>query len=197
MEESISEIMTMIPRPKRGERIIVAIDGLSRSGKTTIVNKIKQHLLDEKEPLCVFHIDDYIVERKRRYNTGHEDWYEYYQLQWDTEWLKENLFEKLKLSNELYLLTYNGDADKQRLEKVKIPETCLILIEGVFLQRKEWKRFYDYIFYIDSPREKRFKRETAITQAKINKFKNRYWKAEDHYIETENPIKNSNFVFQN
>lgn len=107
------------------------------------------------------------------------------------------MFEKLKLSHELYLLTYNGDADKQRVEKVKISETCLILIEGVFLQRNEWKSFYDYIVYIDSPRETRYKRETAITQAKTSKFKNRYWKAEDYYIETKDPIKNSNFVFRN
>ena len=142
-------------------------------------------------------MDDYIIERRRRYNTGHEEWYEYYQLQRDTKWLRENLFEKLKLSHELYLLTYNGDADKQRVEKVKISETCLILIEGVFLQRNEWKSFYDYIVYIDSPRETRYKRETAITQAKTSKFKNRYWKAEDYYIETKDPIKNSNFVFRN
>lgn len=147
--------------------------------------------------MLVFHIDDYIVERNKRYNTSQAEWYEYYQLQWVTEWLKENFLKKMKLSNELYLPTYNDDTDQQILKKVKIPEGCLIIIEGVFLQRKERKHFYDYLIYIDCPREKRFMREKATSQDNIHKFRNRYWKAEDYYIKTEEPLKNSDFVFRN
>lgn len=197
MEVDILKIDAMIPKLKSGKRFVIGIDGLSRSGKTTVVNKIKEQLLEEKVPVCIFHIDDYIVERKKRYNTGQAEWYEYYQLQWDTKWLKENFFEKLRLSNEFYMPTYDDYADKQKMWKVKIPETCLIIIEGVFLQRNEWKSFYDYIFYIDSPREERFKRENLSTQNNIDKFRNRYWKAEDYYLETEEPMKNSDFVFRN
>lgn len=53
MEESISKVVTMMPRTENGERMVVAVDGLSQSGKTTIGNKIKQYFLDQKSP-CVF-----------------------------------------------------------------------------------------------------------------------------------------------
>ena len=44
---------------------VVAIDGLSGAGKTTLVS----HLNNEPS-VYVLHIDDYIVERDRRYETG-------------------------------------------------------------------------------------------------------------------------------
>ncbi|MFZ3579156.1 hypothetical protein [Virgibacillus sp. DJP39] len=138
------------------------------------MKKVKQHLQEKNISICTFHIDDYIVERKRRYNTGYEEWYEYYHLQWDVKWLKDNLFKKLKTSKELCLLTYDNHSDAQNLQVVKIPETCLIIIEGVFLQRREWRSYYDYMIYLDCPRDKRFNRESGETQINIGKFRNRY-----------------------
>ena len=71
---------------------IVAIAGLSGAGKTTLV----KHLQRKLDNVLVIHIDDHIVEKSKRYNTGHEQWFEYYQLQWDTEFLKEQLFLKIR-----------------------------------------------------------------------------------------------------
>ncbi len=50
----------------------------------------------ESIPFHIFHIDDHIVERNKRYNTGFEEWYEYYYLQWDIEWLRQKFFQKLQ-----------------------------------------------------------------------------------------------------
>jgi uridine kinase len=197
MEDILLSIVNKIPILKQGQRIVLGIDGLSRSGKTTLSKKIEQHFQEKNISVHLFHIDDYIVERKRRYKTNNEEWYEYYHLQWNVEWLKENLFQKLKKSNELQLLTYDYNSDTQKLEVTKIPETCIILIEGVFLQRKEWKDFYDFIIYLESSREERFKRESVATQSRIEKFKNRYWKAEEYYIETETPTIRADLVIQN
>jgi uridine kinase len=65
---------------------------------------------------------------------------------------------------------------------VLIPNDCVVIIEGVFLQRKEWREFFDYIVYLDCPRETRFLREGEIVKGNIEKFRNRYWKAEDYYL---------------
>lgn len=63
-----------------GNRFILGIDGLSRSGKTTLINKLS-HMLQEKNiPICVFHMDVYIERHKKRYDTQHKEWYEYYNL---------------------------------------------------------------------------------------------------------------------
>ncbi|WP_449619887.1 kinase [Robertmurraya sp. Marseille-Q9965] len=198
MEHNILNIVNKIHRFEQGQqRIVLGIDGLSRSGKTTLTKKVVQHLQEENISVCLFHIDDYIVEKKRRYNTGFEEWIEYYKLQWDVRWLKENLFQKLKKSNELKLLTYDYDSDTQKLEMTEIPDTCVIIIEGVFLQRKDWREFYDIMIYLESSREIRFSRESESTKRNIEKFQSRYWKAEDYYLEVETPLEQADLVIQN
>jgi uridine kinase len=197
LEDKILNITNKIPKLEQGQRIILGIDGLSRSGKTTLTNKVVQHLKDKNIPVCLFHIDDYIVEKKERYETGYEKWYEYYNLQWNVKWLKENLFQQLKKSKELQLLTYDYGSDTQRLEITEIPDTCVIIIEGVFLQRKDWRNFYDIIIYLDCSREMRFNRESEATQSNIEKLQNRYWKAEDYYMEVETPLAQATLVIQN
>ena len=95
MEDKITTLLKNIPKVEKGKKVVLGIDGLSRSGKTTIVRSIEQPIQEKDILSCVLHIDDYIVEREKRYSTGNEEWYEYYNLQWDVEWLKENLFKNL------------------------------------------------------------------------------------------------------
>lgn len=197
MEENIRILLNKIPEFLQKDRFILGIDGLSRSGKTTFLKKIEMHLLEMDIPVRIFHIDDYIVERKSRYDTEFDEWYEYYQLQWDTEWLKQNMFKKLKVAKELDLQIYDNRLDTQKWQSVKIPDPCLIIIEGVFLQRSEWRPFFDSIIYLECPREIRLRRESEITQKDIKKFHNRYWKAEDYYEKTISPKEKADLVIFN
>jgi uridine kinase len=194
MKLNAKKIIENIPTLHHGRRFILGVDGLSRSGKTTLVNQVKEELSQAELPVYILHIDDYIVEWNRRYNTGHEQWYEYYYLQWDIAWLHENLFQQLKSSVELSLPFYDSELESHRSQILYFPETCLIIIEGVFLQREEWRNYFDYLVYINCSRDKRFKRESEITQTNIKKFQQRYWKAEDYYLQTVNPIQQADMV---
>ncbi|WP_430115580.1 kinase [Neobacillus rhizosphaerae] len=188
MNEQIKMIVNKIPKLEEGKRFIIGIDGLSRSGKTTLVKHLSQLLTEEKLPYYVFHIDDHIVERNRRYNTGHEEWFEYYQLQWDIQGLRDQLFEKIKGSQSFNLSFYQDELDTQMTKQITLPQSCVVIIEGVFLQRKEWRNYYDFLLYLDCPRDKRFLRESQETQKNLLKFENRYWLAENFYLETERPL---------
>ncbi|RDY71418.1 AAA family ATPase [Halobacillus sp. SY10] len=166
----VEEIIRRIPLLNEGERFVLGIDGLSRSGKTTFTEKIKKELQKKSIPVVTYHIDDYVVEREKRYHTGYEPWYEYYFLQWDVKALKKDLFEALE------------------------KESTLVIMEGVFLQRKEWRSFFDFMVYVQCSRELRFSRESEETRKKIDKFKERYWKAEDYYIATVEPERQADFI---
>ena len=194
MNEQIKKIVSMIPKLEEGNRFILGIDGLSRSGKTTLVKHLSQMLTEEKIPFYVFHIDDHIVERNRRYNTGHEEWFEYYQLQWDIQGLRDQLFEKIKGAQSFNLSFYQDESDTQVTKQITLPDPCVVIIEGVFLQRKEWSNYYDFLLYLDCPREKRFLRESQETQKKLLKFENRYWLAENFYLESERPLDGAHMV---
>ncbi|WP_035508815.1 AAA family ATPase [Halobacillus karajensis] len=168
--------MQSIPPLNEGERFILGIDGLSRSGKTTLAKNLEPLLQERFHPWFVFHMDDYIVEWEKRYLTGHEPWYEYYYLQWDVEALTRDLFQPM------------------REKGLGLPDTAGIIVEGVFLQREEWCRYFDYVIYLQWPRQERFQRESEETRKKQEKFKERYWKAEDYYLQTVKPETKANLV---
>ncbi|MGG4167959.1 kinase [Rossellomorea vietnamensis] len=175
-------------------RFILGIDGLSRSGKTTFVKQLSAELNEESLQYHIFHIDDFIVDRKRRYDTGLEEWQEYFQLQWDVTWLSKHFFQGLPDMERVTLPYYDGATDTHETRTIQLPKEGLIIIEGVFLQRKEWKHFFDKVVYLDCPRETRFNRESNETKKNISKFKNRYWKAEDYYINQYNPREQADIV---
>ncbi|HSO58579.1 MAG TPA: kinase [Paenisporosarcina sp.] len=189
-------LVNFISTGDANQRLVFGLDGLSRSGKTTFSIKFCESLKEKNISHQIIHMDDHIVERSKRYHTGHEEWIEYHQLQWDVEWLAHHLFKKLKLSNELNLPFYDIESDTAMLKTIQLPVHGVIVIEGVFLQRKEWRSFFDKMVYLDCPRTERFLRESEEAQENLSKFTNRYWKAEDYYLSTVSPQEQSDLVIK-
>ncbi|MDP4549795.1 kinase [Alkalihalobacillus macyae] len=181
---------------KSDHPLIIGIDGLSRSGKTTFVHRIEYELIQKNVRYHTFHIDDHIVERCKRYNTGKGAWIEYYFLQWDIEWLTNHFFLLMKERTVLTLPYYNNLKDVQKLQTVDLAEIELIIVEGVFLQREEWRGFFDRVLFLDCPREKRFARENERVQTELEKFQTRYWKAEEFYMTKVKPIEKADFTIR-
>jgi uridine kinase len=187
-------LMEVLAAVRKNKRIILGIEGLSRSGKTTFVKRLASELEDMGIQYQVIHIDDHIVERANRYNTGQEEWREYYYMQWDVEWLKEHLFGKLHYSDQIELPFYDDELDEQTSRVLNLTGKKVFIVEGVFLMREEWKNYFDFTVYLDCPRDVRFSRESVKTQSNMEKFKKRYWKAEDFYLETVKPAENADLV---
>ncbi|MGG1684363.1 kinase [Pseudalkalibacillus sp. NRS-1564] len=173
------DLEMILPKPPLKEPFLLGIDGLSRSGKTTFVSEL-EHLLEMSGYRSVtFHIDDYIEPKEKRYNTGHEEWYEYYFLQWDVAKLKQQLFDSIM--------------ERIPPENLKVD---LVLIEGVFLQRDEWRSAFDCVLFLQCERDVRFGREKEETQRNLKKFEERYWKAEKYYMDTVKPLERADFVVE-
>ncbi|MBT2660047.1 kinase [Bacillus sp. ISL-45] len=190
-EELLRQVFSVLYTNKR---CILGIDGLSRAGKTTFVKRIASLLKEKEIESTVIHLDDHIVGRSKRYNTGQEEWQEYYNLQWDVESLVKSLFENLIHSDEIELPYYDNETDQQVNRTLNLALKKVIIVEGIFLQREEWRAFIDYIVFIDCPRDVRFARESSQTQLNIEKFRNRYWKAEDYYMEKLRPAEKADLV---
>jgi uridine kinase len=197
MRNTVKQIEQNIPDLKDGERFLLGIDGLSRAGKTTITEHLSHLLLEKNISHVVIHLDDLIETKEKRYNTGHEQWEEYYYLQWDVDKLKQSLFEKCKTAPFLKLPFYESEKDQQHMKEVTLPPTCVIVIEGVFLQREAWRNYFDFMVYMEASKDKRFSREVNTTKRQIDKFEKHYWKAEAFYLETTNPVHKADLVVQN
>ncbi|SDZ20277.1 uridine kinase [Evansella caseinilytica] len=181
---------------------IVGIDGLGGAGKTTFVNKLQQTVKTRNCEAVILHLDDYIVETRKRYDTGHDEWYEYYYFQWDIQLLEAELFQKLHdNSSDLTLPLYERSTDTVIAEELELPPATVVLIEGVFLQRKEWREYFDFVIFIDCTPEARAERVLnrdlyiGDYQTRLKKYKQRYWQAEDYYMNSENPKSGADYIY--
>ncbi len=202
MEELLNKI---IGKYDSGKTMIVGIDGLGGAGKSAITELLKTQLQNSNYYPVVLHIDDFIYPRYIRYDEFKEEWYCYYNIQWRYDYLiKEILLpvrEGIEIDKQVEL--YEKENDLYILEQIKIPQGSILLIEGIFLQRKEIKEYFDYMVYIELPKDIRLSRvinrDTYIGDDKDIKLKyeRRYFPAEDKYIEEYCPAENADFVLEN
>ncbi|WP_055070272.1 uridine kinase [Clostridium massiliamazoniense] len=183
---------------------IVGIDGLGGAGKSTIVNSLKLQLEKENYPTYILHIDDFIHPKHIRYDSTKEEWYCYYNIQWRYDYLVEEILSPIKKGNEInkVIELYDKENDKYILQSLYIPHGSILILEGVFLQRKELRNYLDFVIYLDVPQEVRLNR-VLVRDSYIgsledikNKYQRRYFPAENKYLLEYCPIENADFVLK-
>lgn len=169
---------------------------MSGAGKTTLVSE-----LHEFRDTLVLHIDDYIVERSKRYDTGHSEAMEYYALQWDVDGLVRQLFRPLHEGlRKLTLMKYDQEHDKVHKQMLDVSPCHVVVVEGIFLQRPEWRPYFDHVIYLDCPHSVRYERvlqrDTYIgdLEARLQKYRRRYWPGEDYYLKTVLPWEGADVI---
>lgn len=201
-DELINDIRTNFRNKSMKRPYLVGIDGLGGAGKTTLVHQLMSRL-QKYCPVVIIRLDDHIVERNKRYGTGREEWYEYYYLQWDISMLTEELFMKIHENCScLTLPFYDKSNDTYKMKDIPIPTNSIVIIEGVFNQRIEWIGYYDFTVFVDCPRDIRYERvlqrDTYIGSREkiLDKYRKRYWLAEEHYLEVVKPEMTADKIYR-
>jgi uridine kinase len=150
----------------------------------------------------ILHIDDFIYPKNIRYNESKEEWHCYYNIQWRYDYLIKEILMPIREGIEIHkeIQVYDKDNDVYILEQIKIPQGSILLLEGIFLQRKEIGEYFDYVIYLDVSKEVRLNR--VINRDKYigdsedikSKYERRYFPVEDKYIEEYCPMENADFV---
>lgn len=182
---------------------IIGIDGLGVAGKTTLACRLEDELKLYGLELLTLHIDDYIVKSEDRYETGREQWVEYYHLQWNIQLIQSALFKSLHHDTGTITLPFYDHPSNTIVDQpIVVPSRGMVLIEGVFLQRKDWRSYFDYMIYVNCPRE--IRAESVLGRdhylgdfaARLKKYQQRYWPAEDYYLEQEDPDGKACYVYK-
>ena len=139
---------------------VVGVDGLGGAGKSTIVDSLKLQLQNENYNSEILHIDDFIHPKHIRYDKSKEEWYCYYNIQWRYDYLVEEILDPIKRGNEIYksIQLYDKENDRYSIQPVCIPYGFVLILEGIFLQRKELRSYLDFVIYLDVPQEVRLNR---------------------------------------
>ncbi|MCH5324667.1 MAG: uridine kinase [Eubacterium sp.] len=181
--------------------VIVGIDGLGGAGKSTISEKICCEIQNNNTHTILLHIDDFINVRKVRYNSAYPEWQCYYDLQWRYGYFAEIINQiKNKTNDSIEIELYDKDSDCYFTQSYDIKEKTVVIVEGIFLQRKDLNGIFDYMVYIDIPENIRMtrvlKRDTYIgnEQQIIDKYENRYFPAERKYYNEYHPERLADFV---
>lgn len=183
------------------EILVIGIDGLGGAGKSTISEKICTELENRNLPTILLHIDDFIHTREIRYNSAYPEWQCYYHLQWRYDYFIE-IINRLNnhADGNIEIALYDKNNDNYINKIYDIKKKTIILVEGIFLQRKELQGIFDYMIYIDIPESVRMqrvlKRDTYIGNAQqiIEKYENRYFPAERNYCKQYHPEQTADFI---
>lgn len=194
----------IIEKVKDVKTPVIGIDGLGGAGKSTICETLRAELSDYGYQVILLHIDELITKRNVRYNSQYSEWQCYYDLQWRFDYFR-NIVERIKSAeeSEIDIEIYDKDNDDYMIQKELLGEKTLILVEGIFLQRKEYNQIFDYMIYIDVPEEVRLQRvlgrDTYIGNDKeiTEKYENRYFPAERKYVEEYSPKESADYIISN
>ena len=189
-ETTILQAMQQITAQK--SIAVLGIDGLGGAGKSTVSESICAALRQQGLRTILLHIDDFIHVRAIRYDDAYPDWQCYYDLQWRYDYFRE-VIRALQETGRCKVELYDKDNDCYFTEQAAAEGKTVIVVEGIFLQRRELAGVFDYMLYIDVPEDVRLqrvlKRDTYIgnEQQIVDKYENRYFPAERRYAAAYRP----------
>ncbi len=167
-------LFSKIDRLLKEKKVVVAIDGGSASGKTTL-SKMFEELYD----CTVFHIDDFFLRPEQRTPERYEE-------------IGGNIDRERFLKEILIPLSENKTINYRKFDcstmtitpAVKIVPKKLIIIEGVYSMHTHFSKYYDYSVFLDVPtqlQKKRIEKRNFPQLAK--RFFNEWIPLEEIYFE--------------
>lgn len=203
LSERILEIDTQRP-------LLIGINGVDGSGKTHFSKELENYLsANTNRQIINASIDDFHNPKEIRYQKGENSPGGYYYDSFDLESFKKFLFTPIldgnsKIKTKIF--------DHKSNNKVNEPFTiidkdAIVIVEGVFLFRKELVDYFDLKIFIDVDfkytvaraieRDKK-KKETLAEKEQVNeKYLKRYIPGQKLYLEDVKPIELADIVFDN
>jgi uridine kinase len=195
------KIANDIQRQKQKDRaLVVGVNGIDCSGKTTFAKALEGYLKTKGHPTQIIAIDDFLNPKTIRYS-GSNPADNYYNKSFNTKKLIEKLLKPIseKINVAARLKSVDPKTDKYNvLKRYIINADTIVILEGVFIYKKDTAPYIDYKIYLDVPFGECLNRAIARDSAEIyTRYDAKYLPAQDKYIKECAPASQSDLVIDN
>lgn len=180
--DGIQLLADLLRRDQGKSLLLVAIDGHSAAGKSTVARQIR----DGFDSVTIVQMDDFYraMDPDERAGLSAEDGYFQY---YDWERVAAQVLEPLSQGKDSRYQKY--DWNLNRLDRwVDVKARGIVVIEGCYSARPELKGYYDIILLVQTSAERRRQRQLDRADATLEWLER--WDAAEHwYMERFQPIR--------
>ena len=145
--DAFAAVVARTPSP--GRPVLVAVDGVDGSGKTTFAAGLAQAYAGVGRPPLVVHEDDFLNPRAVRYRLGRDSPEGYFRDTYDLKALTEQV---LDAGTRIVPAVFDHRTDTPvDAEPIEVPVDGVVIVEGMFLHREELVRRWDLSVFLDVP----------------------------------------------
>lgn len=153
----MSEVDRIVFETPAVERpVLVAVDGVDGSGKTTYAANLAETYQREGWPVQVVHLDDYLNPRATRYRLGRHSPEGYFRDTYDLDAFLQHVADPLGPGGSRTIVPrwfdYRNDRPAEA-EPITVAERAVVIVEGMFLHRDELAEVWDVSVFLDVPFE--------------------------------------------
>lgn len=204
VNDLVKKLLSACSKHDFSSAFTVGISGIDASGKGFITQLIQQELESAGYNIANINIDPWQNSRPiRLQNESKAENFYSGAFQWAA--LFEQLLIPLQKNKSIYLETKGIRTDKDVYYPIvyEYANIDILLIEGIFLFKKEFLSYYDYRIWIDCPFEKGLQRalqrnaEGLDEKNLVHDYGFFYYAAQRLHFEKDNPGGGANIIFVN
>jgi uridine kinase len=142
--------------PSSDRPVLVAVDGVDGSGKTTFAGALAAAYEEAGRPAVVVHLDDFLNPREVRYRLGRSSPEGFFRHTYDLEAFERLVLAPLRPEGDrrVLLRCFDHRADAAVSEPpVEVSVDAVVVVEGMFLHRDELAGSWDVSVFLRVPFE--------------------------------------------
>ncbi len=194
------------PKLKRGKNVLVGISGIDGSGKSTYAQALKRSLQARGLAIGLVASDNFFHPKPVR-NANPDQITGYFDESFDFRRLVDKVLNPIRhstaVTTKLPVLDLVTDEQSERMFQFSGPG--VVIVEGVFLFRRELQSHFDLKIWLDvtfetaesrvvaRPRDRRHGDADEIRR----RYNERYFAAQRHHIERDRPAEAADIVIAN
>ena len=150
---ALREVADALPEPSSlGHHVLVGIDGVDGSGKTTFADELAQTLEESGSRSIRISLDDFHHPRAIRHRLGRDSPEGFWLDSYDYAAFVDRVVRPLRGGGDGWYRTASHDLESDQYvdpSPVEAGHPCVVLVDGLFLQRSELRAAWDAVVFLD------------------------------------------------